>query len=250
MESPDVLVLGAGGPGAATWMADVLAARGLDLTRVEHVVGTSTGALLAAELLAGEPPAPKDREDRESGPLLGGQIDGPLWRRLAEPAVPLALKAVRPVSTRLRAVALARVEPRDGSLEELHDRVAAMGLAFDGRLRICTLDRGTGRRVVFGAPGAPEASVAEAVTASCSAPWQHRPVRIGERDYIDGALWSPTNLDAAPALRETRVLCLAPTFDAPAARAAATGALALESAVLRRRGALLEVVTPAAPGDA
>src|SRR3712207_8755825 len=50
------------------------------------------------------------------------------------------------------------------------------------------------KRVVFGKPGAPRASVADAVTASCSIPWVFRPVEIGDREYVDGGAWSLTNL--------------------------------------------------------
>ena len=53
--------------------------------------------------------------------------------------------------------------------------------------------------------------------ASCSIPWVFAPVTIDGREYVDGGVWSPTNLDATPARRGTEVLCLNPT----AARAAA-----------------------------
>jgi NTE family protein len=82
-------------------------------------------------------------------------------------------------------------------------------------------------------------------------------VQIGEREYVDGAVWSPTNLDAAPALRDTHVLCLAPMAgplgDVPrtrGVRAAVHTALAIETGALRRRGVLLTVVVPAADADA
>jgi predicted acylesterase/phospholipase RssA len=42
-------------------------------------------------------------------------------------------------------------------------------------------------------------------------PWLFAPVTIGTREYVDGGVWSPTNLDAAPAGRDTHVLCLNPT---------------------------------------
>ena len=84
-------------------------------------------------------------------------------------------------------------------------------MRFDGRLRVATVDRRTGRRVMFGSPGAPMATVAEAVEASCTVPWLFAPVVIGGREYVDGGVWSPTNLDAAPAGRDTHVLCLNPT---------------------------------------
>jgi NTE family protein len=95
------------------------------------------------------------------------------------------------------------------------------------------------------------------VQASCSVPWVYGPVRIGEHEYVDGAIWSPTNLDAAPALRDTRVLCLSPTGGPlgaqvrhAAVRAAATTAATLETLALQRRGAVVQLVTPPpAPAD-
>ena len=88
--------------------------------------------------------------------------------------------------------------------------VDASGARFDGRLRIAAVDRRNGKRVMFGSPGSPTASVAQAVLASCSVPWIFAPVRIDGREYVDGGVWSPTNLDATPARRGTEVLCLNP----------------------------------------
>ena len=64
----------------------------------------------------------------------------------------------------------------------------------------------SGKRVIFGAPDAPRATVAEAVLASCAVPWIFAPVEIDGREYVDGGVWSPTNLDAVPAGRGSRVL--------------------------------------------
>src|SRR5204862_7002728 len=105
----------------------------------------------------------------------------------------------------------ARVSAGSCPLADLHGRVGGWRARFDGRLRVCTVDRASGRRVVFGAAGAPEASVADAVQASCAIPGVFKPVRIDAREYVDGVAWSVTNLDAAPVSRDTRVLCLAPT---------------------------------------
>jgi NTE family protein len=313
MQRPDVLVLGAGGTIGAAWMAGVLAGLretgAIDLDAVEHLVGTSAGAMLAADLLAGVEPrapgpdhvAPSDGAAAANGaaPDAGGQwadaasavagggatdaqwadaasavpgggatdadaggSSGWAARALAAqaarlggvvatPLAPLALAAARPGGARLRAAALARIAPPEAALERLRERIAGHGLRFDGRLRIACVERESGKRVVFGAPGAPLASVADAVQASCSVPWVNRPVRIGERDYVDGAIWSPTNLDAAPALRGTRVLCLSPTGGTLAAprhaaiRAAAATTAMLETLALRRRGAAVELVAPA-----
>jgi NTE family protein len=100
--------------------------------------------------------------------------------------------------------------------------------------------------VVFGAPDAPRATVAEAVLASCAVPWLFAPVEIGGREYVDGGVWSPTNLDAVPAGRGLRVLCLAPTAGAAmtALRTATAAAAGYEGMALRARGAELRTITP------
>jgi NTE family protein len=129
----------------------------------------------------------------------------------------------------------------------------ALGASFNGRLRVTAVERRSGRRVVFGAPGAPEATVADAVLASCSVPWVFRPVTIGGVEYVDGGAWSPANLDVAPVARGTRVLCLNPTASPRlardrlgAVRAFAGATAAAEALVLRRRGADVRVVSPGA----
>jgi len=143
-------------------------------------------------------------------------------------------------------------------LDRLHGQVERWGARFDGRLRICAVDRRSGRRVVFGAPGAPPASVADAVLASCAIPWVFAPVEIGGREYVDGGVWSVTNLDAAPAGRATQVLCLDTVagLDPSSRRMAALRgwfrfAAELETQALRRRGAHVRHVAPdAAAADA
>ncbi|HWH94423.1 MAG TPA: patatin-like phospholipase family protein, partial [Baekduia sp.] len=122
---------------------------------------------------------------------------------------------------------------------------------FDGRLRVCAVDRRNGRRTVFGAPGAPAAEVADAVCASCAIPWVFSPVTIGDREYVDGGAWSVTNLDAAHVGRDTHVLCLDPAAGlggrdrrTAALRGAFRIASELEIQSLRRRGAHVLHVAP------
>ena len=108
----------------------------------------------------------------------------------------------------------------------------------------------TGRRVVFGEPRRAEARrVADAVAASCTVPWMFAPVTIGGREYVDGGVWSPTNLDAAPAGRDTHVLCLNPTADLRGTpsdvltlmrSASRSSAVSVEALALRRRGAAVQ----------
>ncbi|HEV2059732.1 MAG TPA: patatin-like phospholipase family protein, partial [Solirubrobacteraceae bacterium] len=147
---------------------------------------------------------------------------------------------------------LGRAPGSDTSLTEIRERVDRAGARFDGRLRVVAVDRANGRRVVFGAPGAPAATVAEAVQASCSVPWIFAPVQIDGREYVDGGVWSNTNLDVAPAARATQVLCLNPIASLDIAMASPFGMLraiagstaALETLALRSRGARVRMIGP------
>jgi NTE family protein len=266
---PDVLVLAGGGVLGEAWMTGVLSgiedAAGLDLRRTEVFVGTSAGSIVAASLAAGRTPrrpaegapavAPSDGAEDEAG--RGAALRQALrsagavaWAGTA-PAASVALAAGAPAGALVRAAALARVPSGRRSLADLGARVASWGARFDGRLRVCAVDRRSGRRVVFGAPGAPAATVAEAVVASCTIPWVFEPVEIGGREYVDGGVWSVTNLDAAPAGRDTQVLCLdvlsglePGTRGMAAMRRAFRVAAELETQNLRRRGARVQRVGP------
>jgi NTE family protein len=73
--------------------------------------------------------------------------------------------------------------------------VVGEGWSSHSNLWIVTLDYSTGKRVVFGRDGAPSTELWRAVEASCSIPGLYRPVRIEGRLYVDGGVWSPSNLD-------------------------------------------------------
>jgi NTE family protein len=125
----------------------------------------------------------------------------------------------------------------------------AVGGSWDGRLRVVAVERGTGKRVVFGSPGAPDATVVEAVRASCAVPWLFPPQEIGGVDYVDGGMWSPTSIDAAPAAQGTRILCLCPTGSSFGAlplamRAGSRAAVFVEASAVRAKGARIQLVFP------
>lgn len=263
---PDVLVLAAGGVVGEAWMTGVLRglteSTGIDFRRCEYFVGTSAGSIVAASLAAGrEPRAPTGRAKHQSAPENGAAAGGGAARlpltalakgagTIAAPLAGPALAATAPGGALARRAIFRRVPDGTRSLTQLRHEVERWGARFDGRLRVCALDVDSGRRVVFGAPGAPEAEVGEAVEASCAVPGVFRPVVIGGRTYIDGGAWSITNLDVAPAHRDTHVLCLTVTGGRIEAsptgllRAATRPAVAVETAALRRRGAHVKVIAP------
>jgi NTE family protein len=265
---PDVLVLGGGGVLGEAWMMGVLAgiedATGFDLRRCESFVGTSAGAIVAAHLVAGRSPRRPSAMGTEIeladgqparglavAALRAARRAGSLALAASSTFAPLALGVAAPGGALVRALLLRGLPRPPDTLSQLRHQVEESRARFDGRLRVTAVDRRSGRRVVFGSPGAPRATVAEAVEASCTVPWLFAPVRIGEREYVDGGVWSPTNLDAAPAGRDTHVLCLNPTASlAPTQtllavmRNVARSAVSIESLALRRRGASVRTVAP------
>ncbi len=268
-ERPDVLVLGAGGVLGEAWMTGVLGgiedgARD-DLRDVESLLGTSAGAIVAARLAAGrsprrpDAPLPERDEPAPEAPRTAADLiaDGARaaagigWAATA-PVASAALAAGAPAGALVRAALLARAPAGAERLDDVRAEIEALGSRFDGRLRVAAVERSGGRRVVFGAPGAPAASVTDAVVASCSIPGRHTPAVIEGREYVDGGAWSATNLDAAPAARDTLVLCLDPIAGLPspasrglaALRAAQFAATQLELQGLRARGARVRHIHP------
>ena len=260
---PDILVLAAGGILGEAWMSGVLAGledeHGLDFRQVESFVGTSAGSIVAARLAAGQRPrrpsagaAGADPGYAQDAPSRGAGLARAIARLAAMPFATPALSVGARPGALLRRAALAAIPEGRQNLDHLRREVAATKVRFDGRLRICCVDKGSGRRVVFGRPAAPRAEVADAVVASCAIPGVFRPVTIGGREYVDGGAWSLTNLDAAPAGRGTEVLCLHPaaslgvaaTSPMGALRAAASVGSEVESLALRARGARPHVVGP------
>jgi NTE family protein len=261
-------VLGGGGVLGEAWMMGVLAgiedATSFDLRECESFVGTSAGAIVAAHLVAGRSPrrpsaVGTDLELGHSQPARGLAVAAYAAARRAgsfalaasSAFAPLALGVAAPGGALVRALMLRGVPRPPDTLASLRAQVEQSGARFDGRLRVTAVDRRSGRRVVFGSPSAPRATVAQAVEASCTVPWLFAPVEISGREYVDGGVWSPTNLDAAPAGRDTHVLCLNPTASLSPTHAVlavmrnvARSAVSIESLALRRRGAVVKTVAP------
>ena len=70
----------------------------------------------------------------------------------------------------------------------------------------------------FGRPGAPRATLADAVVASCSIPGWYEPAVIGGRRYVDGGVRSPTSLRSLARTGVDEVFVLAPMASVVAGR--------------------------------
>ncbi len=265
-----MLVLGAGGVLGEAWLSGVLGgiedAAGVAFAGCEYLIGTSAGALVCARLAGAQPLERPPKRDRAEPPpasapphpahALAGHAAA--WAlTIGSPLVPLGLALAAPGGALARMAALRTLRRPEAELDHIAVRVDAFGVRFDGRLRVTAVARASGRRVVFGRPGAPAASVGAAVAASCTVPWLFRPRVINGVEYVDGGVWSPTNLDAAPAARGMRVLCLSPTAGVhgsdpliAAVRRLSRSVTAIEAAALRARGAQVTVLTPDAASTA
>jgi predicted acylesterase/phospholipase RssA len=77
-------------------------------------------------------------------------------------------------------------------------------------LALVAYDLDAGERVVFGKTPFTEVPIARAVTASTAIPILFAPVRIGERDYVDGGLGEVAHIDVAEELGADAVLIINP----------------------------------------
>ena len=268
--TPDALVLGGGGILGEAWMSSVLVgldeSSAFDSLSCGRYVGTSAGSIVAASLAAGldpgsrlgslpEQPAdvrPSPQEQIGSPLALLGATAMRLGGAAAGPLASVALGSSSSGGALLRRAALRRIPAGTTSLRALVEAVEDSGVEWDGRLLIAAVEIESGRRVMFGAAGTPVVSVSQAVHASCAIPGVFEPMRTGGRSFVDGGVWSPTNMDGAGIVRGERVLCLNPTASmrfTPATPVGAMGSMskaiaAAEALALRHRGASVTLVNP------
>ena len=221
------LVLGAGGVLGAAWMTGALEAAQETLQcalgDVDLMVGTSAGSVLAAALRCGVSTEELVAYQRGEpiGMLAGlGEVHAGPWPRpprlrLGSPRLALAaLTAPHRVHPAVQACAWLPIGrenhenlyamvhvlqsriPSKAASAHLTATVAAAAMPgwLDKPTWVVAVDYDSGRRVVFGRPGAPPANLAEAVAASCSVPGWYEPVLIGGRRYVDGGVISVTSL--------------------------------------------------------
>jgi NTE family protein len=193
------LVLAAGGERLVAWYTGILAGladAGADLRTAHAVVGTSAGALVAAQLAAGVDPRPLARKlvRRPCPPVPAGGSEPSQSARLFAALAQLGASPMTPTE-RGRAIGRLAIDRSPGGdaahVERVRRRLPDAG--WPPALRIVALDAETGERIAFGPDaGAP---LDRAVAAARSVPVMLPPVRIGGRAFIDGAVRSATNAD-------------------------------------------------------
>jgi NTE family protein len=230
------LVLGAGGVQGGAWLTGALEAvaaeTGWDPMDADRIVGTSAGAMIGAIVSTGVPlwwmvahsagesidglTDANGRPAADADRNAGARFHADLWPPPVWPGSwKLALNTIRdPFSYPPATVTAGWLIRGFISTEPLKDtvrRVVPSGWGPHPGLRIVASDYETGKRVVFGREGAPAAELADAVAASCAIPGFYKPVEIAGRLYVDGGMWSTSNLDVMSHRDLDLVICLNPT---------------------------------------
>ncbi len=230
------LVLGAGGVQGGAWLTGSLEAiaaeTGWDPMEADRIVGTSAGAMIGAIVSAGVPlwwmvahsagetitglTDAAGRPAAEADRNAGARFYPDLWPPPVWPGSwKLALSTLRDPFSYPPATVTAGWLPRGfistEPLKETVRRVVPSGWSPHPGMRVVAADYETGKRVVFGREGAPAAELADAVAASCAIPGFYKPVEIASRRYVDGGMWSTSNLDVMGRRDVDLVICLNPT---------------------------------------
>ena len=247
------IALAGGGPLGAIYEIGALVAlekalKGLTLTDLDVYVGVSSGAFLAAGLANGMAPSEmhamfildRSHHDPFEPEILMRPAFGEYAQRLMRmpeliQAATLAYFGALPTGGLVEwFMRLTRGLPNglfdNGAFAAYYARrFSEPGRTNDFRklrhkLFIVATDLDSGKSVPFGAPGLDHVPISEAIKASAALPGLYPPARIGDRDYVDGAL--KKTLHASVALREGAklVICVNPLVPYDADRAASAGA--------------------------
>ncbi|MDP9842654.1 patatin-like phospholipase family protein [Streptosporangium lutulentum] len=203
------LVLGGGGIAGIAWglgMVTGLAESGVDLGQADLVVGTSAGAVVSAQLLAG-----LDLELRYAAQLKppGEETRPRIPPFYLSRLVWATIRTGDPAEFRARMGRMALAARTPPEAERRAQIVRWIGGAHpwpERRLVITAVDAESGEFVTFDSASGVE--LVDAVAASAATPGVRPPATVNGRRHIDGGMRSAANMDLAAG--HERVVVLAP----------------------------------------
>jgi NTE family protein len=194
------VVIGGGGATGEAWEVGVLRGlrdAGVDVTQADLVIGTSAGAIVAAQVRIGQSiDALYDGQVAAAGPRPALDLRGldlPYFQDTSRMWQGVDLSIEQRIDVGRRATGATRVIAEDAWVQRW---ATALGdAAWPSRpLAIAVIDVLDGStRLIDGTQGVP---LARAVAASSALPGLVAPIWIGERQYMDGAVGG-THLNAA-----------------------------------------------------
>jgi len=205
------VVFGAGGDGWAGWQLGMLVGldrAGAGLRTPDLVVGTATGALVAALVYGAAGPAAAVRTVRRAGtwPVAARQTDYELVDQTRR-----SLRAGGATSSQAR-VQLGRLalaaDPSDATVCATADLLRDHRWPSAPRLLVTAVDADSGQLVAWDSTAG--IALPRAVAASCALPGVTGPVAVDGRRYISGAVRSTSNPDLAASAATVMVLAGGP----------------------------------------
>jgi NTE family protein len=248
----NALVLGGGGPVGEAWESGVIAGladKGVYLSRMDRIIGTSAGAVVGARLamgmtpeqliqqsltrFEGAPPAPTQKPPPPPDlSFLVSQLEELNAGRTTEQSVGIEVGKwalnVHPIATESEFVAsFWRRFPKKRWPSGAYECVSVN--AADGSLRVWN-----------GSSGVP---LALAVASSCALPGLFAPVEIDGQPYMDGGARSATNADLARGSKTAIVMVPTAGINHPLATLSVPR-LDVEVGMLRKSGCRVALILP------
>jgi NTE family protein len=213
--SARALVLGGGGVAGIAWETGLLAGladAGVDLRDADLIVGTSAGAVVAAQVGSGTPLPDLLARQRDPDAGLEPTLDIDLEELMAEMTAAME-SSEDPVAARRAVGELALRRDRVSEADRLEIIEARLpSREWPAQLvKLCAVDAATGELALFDRTSG--VSLVDAVAASCAIPVIWPATTIDGRRYYDGGLRSGTNTDAA--IGYGRVLVVRPLNNLP-----------------------------------
>jgi NTE family protein len=225
--SKTALVLGGGGFTGGVYEMGAL--RALDLLSVNRTVnqfdvyvGTSAGSFVAAAVANGVTPEEMMRVivQQVPTPFPDARVSAllkPNYREFVTRSLMLPLRLAQLLRTLTRDLGqISAVDIVLGLAEALPSGLySAEGIEsyvkrilsdpdrtddfrlLTSELYLAATDLDTCERVVFGSEGWDDVPISKAVSASSALPMLYKPVKVRDREYVDGGIVSTTNLDIA-----------------------------------------------------